>query len=278
MAVYTIMVGKRFGHWTVIGKSEKQGYWLCKCDCGTTRDVRSDTLNQGKSTCCGANCPISIEERHEKRTKQLEQTMVGKRFGQLTVVGFSGQHYEWVDKKGHHYRERLWDCACDCGNHVALRKTALVSGKVKSCGCLREQFNKKKTETGKKRVLYRSLSENPSVEEMVGAIVGKPKDQVSEKDKDKAILTMFLPYWEKVVRQETTAKKKYYPQFKHGVCPICGETTELVWHHLQAVSNYGGNEPNNMLLLCGKCHKRLHRLLADGLKSTKRGDKEMICA
>ena len=56
-----IKVGNRFGRWTVIGKAEPKVYgdndvrlrWLCKCDCGTIRDVAEQGLINGKSTSCG---------------------------------------------------------------------------------------------------------------------------------------------------------------------------------------------------------------------------------
>ena len=47
--------GKRFGTWTVLERSENVNgsvMWKCRCDCGTVKDVRSETLKKGQSTGC----------------------------------------------------------------------------------------------------------------------------------------------------------------------------------------------------------------------------------
>lgn len=52
--------GKRFGRWTVLRKSggpdswrSSSTKWLCRCDCGTEREVYSTDLRAGSSTSCG---------------------------------------------------------------------------------------------------------------------------------------------------------------------------------------------------------------------------------
>lgn len=55
------LTGKRFGRWFVEGFSynirySKRGsaiYWKCRCDCGETKDVLSNSLTLGKSISCG---------------------------------------------------------------------------------------------------------------------------------------------------------------------------------------------------------------------------------
>jgi hypothetical protein len=36
----------------------------------------------------------------------------------------------------------MWECLCDCGNLTKVIRGNLLSGNVKSCGCLREEKNK----------------------------------------------------------------------------------------------------------------------------------------
>lgn len=48
--------GKRFGHLVVIELSEirnKRSFWLCQCDCGNEKIVRSDALISFKTVSCG---------------------------------------------------------------------------------------------------------------------------------------------------------------------------------------------------------------------------------
>jgi hypothetical protein len=53
------LIGKRFGKWVVILRSEnsKKGNtrWLCLCDCGTKRIVIGVSLINGISKCCGCS-------------------------------------------------------------------------------------------------------------------------------------------------------------------------------------------------------------------------------
>ena len=51
-----IIVGQRFGRWTVIRQAEsrnRQARWLCQCDCGTERTVGAQSLTEGRSVSCG---------------------------------------------------------------------------------------------------------------------------------------------------------------------------------------------------------------------------------
>lgn len=50
------LTGQRFGRWIVIGKAKnigKRTAWLCKCECGETRPVKTDLLRRGESKSCG---------------------------------------------------------------------------------------------------------------------------------------------------------------------------------------------------------------------------------
>lgn len=50
-----IEIGDYFGRWTVIGEVVKPGekYYICRCMCGTTREVRVTNLKSGTSVSCG---------------------------------------------------------------------------------------------------------------------------------------------------------------------------------------------------------------------------------
>jgi len=58
--------------------------------------------------------------------------ITGKKFGRLTVIEKIGNV---VSPNGN--STPILECICDCGNKVVIRRTSLVSGNTKSCGCLR---------------------------------------------------------------------------------------------------------------------------------------------
>ena len=45
--------GKKFGFWHVIKKSKRGGMWVCRCVCGTKREMASTPLLTGNSKSCG---------------------------------------------------------------------------------------------------------------------------------------------------------------------------------------------------------------------------------
>lgn len=56
-----IEIGERFGHWIVIdnapshrspGGTVRKRY-LCKCDCGTIKEISATSLRTGKTKSCG---------------------------------------------------------------------------------------------------------------------------------------------------------------------------------------------------------------------------------
>src|SRR5208337_119851 len=106
--------GRQFGLWSVIGDAVLRGknkFWHCKCECGTHKDVKADTLLSGRSTSCGC-----------KRSYNL----LGKRFGRLTVIRRVGYKRPHV----------VWECKCDCGTIVETVSVYLIRGDKQSCGCL----------------------------------------------------------------------------------------------------------------------------------------------
>lgn len=59
--------------------------------------------------------------------------VIGKRFGRLQTIGIYGHN-----KRG----ETLILCQCDCGNKSYHVKHKIISGQVKSCGCLYKEGSK----------------------------------------------------------------------------------------------------------------------------------------
>jgi transcription elongation factor Elf1 len=51
-------IGRRFGRWVVLEKLDYKSKYKCKCDCGTTSNIRVYDLLKGKSIMC-KNCSAS---------------------------------------------------------------------------------------------------------------------------------------------------------------------------------------------------------------------------
>ena len=72
MAKFLDLTGQRFGKLTVIKFSKdiqsgnrKRKYWLCQCDCGNTKEVRTDSLTSGNVKSCGC---LHIENSYKNLT------------------------------------------------------------------------------------------------------------------------------------------------------------------------------------------------------------------
>jgi hypothetical protein len=60
---------KKFGRWTVLGLSKSTGhekFWLCRCECGIEKEVRTSPLVRGRSLSCGC---LSREISRKMRLK-----------------------------------------------------------------------------------------------------------------------------------------------------------------------------------------------------------------
>jgi hypothetical protein len=117
------LTGKRFGKLTVIEKSETRDsrnsvLWECKCDCGKSCAVITNSLTSGNKKSCGCLSGSRFD-------------LTEKRFGKLTVIKKS----DAKDARG----AILWECKCECGNICKVNTHNLNSGGVKSCGCLKNE-------------------------------------------------------------------------------------------------------------------------------------------
>lgn len=124
------LTGQRFGYWSVVRRAadivEPSGahvtMWLCKCDCGTVKPIRSHSLLSGTTHSCGC---------YKKKNLRSEVDLCDHRYGRWSVVSFD----KVVKRNGRKYR--MWKCRCDCGTERSVDEKSLLTGKSKSCGCYR---------------------------------------------------------------------------------------------------------------------------------------------
>jgi hypothetical protein len=89
--------------------------------------------------------------------------LTGKRFGKLTVTGFSPIA---KNRRAHFY------CTCDCGTVKVIRGTSLSSGNTRSCGCM-------SVRSGRRNGLKHGMTNSPeyhSWENMKARCLNKAKD------------------------------------------------------------------------------------------------------
>lgn len=137
------ITGQRFGKWTVLDQSPQRSAggtikWICKCDCGTIKNVDGTSLRKNKSTNCGC-------ENKKRLAKLNAPDLIGQKFDRLTVIKKSTERNN---------NRILWECQCDCGN-TCLKTTTYLhrSDFFHSCGCYgKEQITNlnKKDLKGKK--------------------------------------------------------------------------------------------------------------------------------
>lgn len=66
-----------------------------------------------------------------------DKDVIGKRFGKLIAIR---QVDDYIAPSGSRHKKYL--CKCDCGKTASVLKEHLVSGRTKSCGCLRKEAGK----------------------------------------------------------------------------------------------------------------------------------------
>lgn len=114
-------IGFRFGKLTVAADTgkRKNGYtvWCCDCDCGGSIELDTRAIQRGTYKDCG--CVTKV--------KPGARDLTGMRFGKLVAIS---------PTKERKYDTTVWRCVCDCDKVAYVPARHLLSGYVKSCGCL----------------------------------------------------------------------------------------------------------------------------------------------
>lgn len=149
MGKITDLTGQQYGHLTVLsyyGKDRSnKAMWLCRCDYGTEKIVRSNDFKSGKITSCGCAKKKMLSDMMKKRAEEkrnnptYRKNLKGKKFGRLTVIEFDEEATKEKRQTSPTQKNSWWKCQCDCGNIVSVASTSLTSGQTQSCGCLKRE-------------------------------------------------------------------------------------------------------------------------------------------
>ncbi len=115
-------IGERFEHWTVIGavrsrfapRKQTKRVVLCRCDCGTEREIWVQALRDGRSRSCGPGCDA------------VHSARVGDRFGEWTIL----ETRRWLPGESAGRRALA---RCSCGVERIVKVTTLTAGGSTQC-------------------------------------------------------------------------------------------------------------------------------------------------
>lgn len=151
MGKFVDLTGQRFGMLIVIERAERPKnvknfggvFWLCGCDCGNIKIIRSTSLISGRTKSCGCQVKKFID-------------LTGKKFGRLNVI-------KLYEKKTYKYlkSERIaiyWLCKCDCGTEKIIEGGNLKSNTTMSCGCYNKEIISKDYKEASINRLFRTYN------------------------------------------------------------------------------------------------------------------------
>ena len=97
------LTGQQFGRLTVIGlepANSRKTYWICQCDCGNIKVVRSDSLQNGSVRSCGCL-------KREQNSINLNKSEAKKKYYATGYkVGGTRLYNIWQNMKSRCYREK----------------------------------------------------------------------------------------------------------------------------------------------------------------------------
>lgn len=133
------LTGHRYGRWTVISHAPRRkgtSFWLCRCDCGTEKQVGLGNLRSGNSGGC-SGCAV-----YGKTTPRVDLT--GQVFGKWIVL-----------ERVKSWRGRLlWRCRCECGTvrEYGAHYLRSTTGGCSKCGNAPKDYHRSDEES--KQVLH----------------------------------------------------------------------------------------------------------------------------
>lgn len=137
--------GEKFNHWTYLKKSKTPHYGYFRCDCGEIKERTIRSIVSGRSKSCGC-------VQRKLKNQETKSKYTNKRYERLLIKSlFLDNQNKWHA-----------NCLCDCGKTTTVRLNELLTGKTKSCGCLRSEkckeyadFLKKESKKAHKKYGYK---------------------------------------------------------------------------------------------------------------------------
>lgn len=109
------------------GKPYKETYWLCICQCGKQKWIKSINIRKGLTKSCG-KCSLILRGGAAKREQRKKRLM--------SEIGNIYNNFKVKDYKIRDNGSAFFYCECICGNKKWVGEKSVKEGKGKShCGC-----------------------------------------------------------------------------------------------------------------------------------------------
>ena len=106
--------------------------WLTHCDCGNDYCISMTRIRQELKKGLIPDCGCGEREEWSKK-------YIGKTYNYLTILERDEEYKKKINPKN---ANAYYKCKCKCGKIISGRITAIVSGEIKSCGCLKDKQDK----------------------------------------------------------------------------------------------------------------------------------------
>jgi len=144
-----IKQGDRFGMLTVI-RRVRTNYALYRCNCGKEKEIQIGKVTGGWTKSCGCLMRLKNSKTATAINAKRRQTMIGRAFGRLTVIGID--HCKPAGRKGRRYYYKV---KCKCGTEKIVLGSNMVKGGTKSCGCLKHESRPARNKLPKGEAAFR---------------------------------------------------------------------------------------------------------------------------
>lgn len=178
----TDITDEKFGRWSVIkyshSNSNRETFWICRCECGTIKTVGRGSLTKGSQSC---GC------FQRDQGAKLLRDLTGHKYGKLTV---ESHHHTIFGSPNRHY----WLCRCDCGKTAIVRGDVLKAKTkgVKLCGCLSATLDGLSRDRAKYKKYYLSNPANKIRANVSRQVIHALKRQSGSKHGESVM--KYLPY------------------------------------------------------------------------------------
>jgi 5-methylcytosine-specific restriction endonuclease McrA len=212
--------------------------------------------------------------------------LTGKRFGRLTVLGFSS-----INK--HHHS--VWKCRCDCGIEKDMDRVLLIRGHSTSCGCKNRENKYRKypqdlcgIKFGRLTALYDTgklsgiahiwhcrcdcgVEKDISRSNLTsGSIVSCGCYQKEIRNRPRTHGLTHTKEYKKAIERVRRERKKNLDsewtvameieiKFFFPECTVCGSRSKLAVDHVNSLYLGYGLKPGNAVILCMMCNSRKQR-------------------